>query len=274
MTEAFELLLVRHGEPRGYAGDAGLTALGREHSYRKGLEIASSLLDDMTVQIPHAPTARARETAESLREGLLKGLAQQDRTVTVHEPQVNPWFDNFRVWCNGTLQDPAQAFPHYALIKEQREGRGQAELPGWYVEMDRFFGIQNTGGDPIAYWLSQPLLYFESPAATALRLWQGIIEMAQHAPDGLLVCVCTHSGCMRALAAAAVGRDPGEPDHLEEIRIRVLAEHQRANVAYREHHVEVPSPVDAILPWTPAMGTESTTSSEHVEGTNCCRSWR
>jgi broad specificity phosphatase PhoE len=115
--------------------------------------------------------------------------------------------------------------------------------------MDRFWSTQAAGGDPITIWLSQPLQYFEPAALVVRRFWHGIVEAlsAPDKPDRLFV--ATHSGPIRAVAAAAVGHDPGEPYNVEDVRIRVYADLQHAIVTYRGRGVEIDIPTNTSPPW-------------------------
>ncbi len=100
----------------------------------------------------------------------------------------------------------------------------EGEPPDWVREYDRFdtdYGATAAAGDPIEYWLRNPTLYFEPPHLAAHRMWRGIVEVGRAGPEQLLVLVATHSAPMRAFVAAACGSDPGEPRHLEDVRVRV-----------------------------------------------------
>jgi broad specificity phosphatase PhoE len=244
-----EVRLIRHGQTSSYASDAALTELGERQALEKGAELAGKLRPDAVVHIPHAPTARATRTAELLAAGLTDGVSRRGVSgVRLGTPRVAEAFHNFRVSCDGVALDPTQAYSAYA------EARQREVWPGWVVEMGRFFDIQEGGADPITWWLSHPVQYFE-PAATAVgRFWRGILDTvadSRSVPDGSSVFVCTHSGCIRAVATAAVGFDPGEPENTEDVRIRVLPGHTHAELEYREHSVRLEIPAGAAAPWSP-----------------------
>ncbi|HVT69564.1 MAG TPA: histidine phosphatase family protein, partial [Trebonia sp.] len=249
MTEAGTLVpvhLIRHGETSSYHSDSGLTDLGHAQASSKGVQLAGQLSPGAVVRLPHAPTARAAETARGLRDGLAKGLRDRGvMDVRVGEPHVNEHFDNFRLWCDGQALDPTQA---YAPYRHLRDSGSRAGLPGWFAEMDRFATIQAAGDDPITYWLTQPVQHFE-PAATAVRrFWTGIRALVRDAQPGLQVFVSTHSGCIRALAAAAFGHDPGEPANTEDAVVRLAPAAERAVVSYRGHEVELAVPTATTPP--------------------------
>ena len=67
------------------------------------------LKEGMTVRFPHAPTARASETAEGVRSGVLQALSRYGiHDVTVEDPYPHECFKNFRVWAGGREVDLRQ----------------------------------------------------------------------------------------------------------------------------------------------------------------------
>jgi len=247
-----DVRLIRHGQTQGYSADGGLTPLGRWQAHRKGQELARSVRPGMTIRFPHAPTARAQETASALREGLLQGLARYHIEAKLEHPYPEERFRNFQVWCDGKTQDPTQAFMHYATVLEDYERHKGGDRPGWLVEMERFWNIQAAGGDPITHWLRMPLQYFEPAALCVRRFWQAIVDEVGKGPRDLRVLVATHSGPIRAVATAALGHDPGEPNNLEDVRVRVDGDLEHAIVTYRERSVEIEVPCRANPPWAQA----------------------
>ena len=247
-----DVRLIRHGETQGYSSDGGLTALGRWQAHRKGQDLARGVRAGTLVKIVHAPTARASETASALHEGLAQAMARYGIDATLPQPETSAWFRNFQVWCDGTMQDPTQAFNHYAAVLEGYERSKAGDRPGWIVEMDRFWTTQAAGGDPITVWLSQPLQYFEPAALVVRRFWRGIVEALQAEPKPERLFVATHSGPIRAVAAAAVGHDPGEPYNVEDVRIRVYSDLEHAIVTYRGRGVEIEIPTSTTPPWASA----------------------
>jgi broad specificity phosphatase PhoE len=131
---------------------------------------------------------------------------------------------------------------------EQYERVGLGERPGWLVDMDRFWGVQKGGGDPITQWLTMPMLHFEPPVSCVRRFWRGILT-ARAATSAQTIVVATHSGPIRAFAATAMGYDPGEPFNTEFVRVRLVAGGTTALVLYRNRVQEVVIPdLDALPP--------------------------
>lgn len=253
-----DIRLIRHGQTQGYVSDAALTDTGRWQAHHKGADFAKGLVEGTTVTILHAPTPRAHETAVGVHEGVLQAAARYGIRVggggvVVNEPVVAAEFDNFQVYVNepGNERelDVTEAFRHMATLRNLHEASGAGERPGWFVEVDRFYKIQAAGGDPITQWLNIPLLYVEPPVHVIRRFWKGITKYITEGPPNQRILVCTHSGPIRAMAASAVGHDPGEPNNVEDVRIRVFKELDRAIMTYRGRGVEVEIPTSITPSW-------------------------
>lgn len=267
-AELAEVRFVRHGETRSYGADSGLTARGREQARQKGVALARQLTTGAVVWLPHAPTLRAEETAHTMRAALVQELADLGTAhVTIARPDCDVSFDNFRVWCGDRALDPTQAYEPYLTLRNQQCAGSQP--PGWFVEMDRFVAIQAAGDDPITYWLTQPLQHFEPAASTVRRFWNGITARTQHAPPGVKVFVSTHSGCIRALAAAALGYDPGEPENTEDVGMRLAPGAGRALISYRGREVEMAAPAAVEPPWWRGPGRAPRTHEDGEEVPTC-----
>ncbi len=246
---AADIYLVRHGETQGYSSESGLTPLGAWQAHRRGQEIARRVQPGMGVEVVCAPTNRARQTAEHLRRGLLDNVelfGRQGAEVSdVHDDRN---FRNFEVATPEGPRDVTSAFRTYHRAMEKYERIGLGERPGWLVEMDRFWGIQQGGGDPITHWLTMPMLYFEPPVSAVRRFWRGILGLKQHT-DARQIIVATHSGPIRAFATAVMGYDPGEPFNTEFVRIRLIEGGVTALVLYRNRVQEISIPdLDALPP--------------------------
>ena len=247
-TVAADIYLVRHGETQGYSSESGLTPLGAWQAHRRGQEIARRVMPGMQVQMVCAPTNRARQTAEHLRRGLLDNVELYGRQgADISEVHDDRNFRNFEVATPDGPRDVTSAFRIYHREAEKYERIGLGERPGWLVEMDRFWGIQQGGGDPITHWLTMPMLYFEPPVSAVRRFWRGILELEKHT-DARQIVVATHSGPIRAFATAVMGYDPGEPFNTEFVRIRLIDGGVTALVLYRNRVQEISIPDLTALP--------------------------
>jgi broad specificity phosphatase PhoE len=243
-----EVRLIRHGQTQGYVADGALTALGQWQAHRKGQDLAKGLKEGMTVKFPHAPTARAKETALGVYQGIESALAKYGiGDVTLVDPEPNNAFNNFQVWAGGKEMDVTAAFIQFANIRETLLSNG--DRPGWIVEMDRFYRIENAGGDPITQWLTMPLQYFEPPVLVVRRHWDGIVKLVKESDPNTKVFMCGHSGPIRAVATSAVGHDAGEPNNTEDVRIKVYDDYKNAVVTYRGRGLEIQIPTTAAPSW-------------------------
>ena len=245
-----DVYLVRHGETQGYSSESGLTPLGAWQAHRRGQELARRVMDGQKVEIVCAPTNRARQTAEHVRRGLqdnIRLFARNDTSVSDVTDDQN--FRNFAVSTPEGLRDVTSAFRLYHREVEKYERIGMGERPGWLVEVDRFWGIQQGGGDPITHWLTMPMLYFEPPVTAVRRFWRGIRELRANTDARHLV-IATHSGPIRAFATTVMGYDPGEPFNTEFVRVRMIKGGITALVLYRNRVQEFHIPDLDALPDT------------------------
>lgn len=240
-----DVYFVRHGETQGYSSESGLTPLGSWQAHRRGQEIARRVMPGHRVVMACAPTNRARQTAGHLRRGLIDNTVLFGRDADVGEVMGRQEFRNFSVATPGGPQDVTAAFRLYHREMERYERIGLGERPGWLVEVDRFWGIQQGGGDPITHWLTMPLMYFEPPVSCVRRFWAGILDIHRETAGNTVV-VATHSGPIRAFATWAMGYDPGEPFNAEFVRVRLIEGGVTALVLYRNRvqEVRVPAPAD------------------------------
>jgi broad specificity phosphatase PhoE len=218
-----EIRLLRHGETSGYEGDLGLSDRGRDQARAAAAALAAEAHGALTLL--YAPSVRARVTAEVLAADL--GAAG----IAVDGPAAERDFANFTVAAGADVREQAEVFGEYAKGADTP----LEELPGWLADLARFRSVHVSGGDPIALWLTTPLLGFEPPSVAVRRYWRGIRARG----DGLTV-VAAHSGPMRALVAHAFARDLGEPDNLEAVAIHV--EGDRARVDFRGERAQIAVP--------------------------------
>jgi broad specificity phosphatase PhoE len=249
-----DVYFVRHGETQGYSSESGLTPLGSWQAHRRGQELARGVMTGHTVRMACADTNRARQTAEHLRRGLLDGLRLFGRDAEVGDITAYREFQNFGVSTPDGVRDVTSAFRLYAKEMERYERLSLGERPGWLVEIDRFWKIQQGGGDPITHWLTMPMIFFEPPISAVRRFWAGLLRVHADSPGESIV-VATHSGPIRAFATWAMGYDPGEPFNTEFVRVRLIGGGVTALVLYRNRVQEVHVPDLASLPdwWTASI---------------------
>lgn len=243
-----QVLLIRHGETHGYFDDVGLTDHGRAQAAQKGKELAATLPDGAAVRMPHAPTARATATAAVLRETLLAELGPRAGSVGVGPLVPDARFDSLQFLLGDTARESSGVAAHRLRLREEHPGDA---APDWAAEYDRFdsdYGDGSRAGGPIDRWMTSTTRHFEPPQVTVYRAWAGVLALAAGATPGGVDLVSTHSALLRAFAAAAHGRDRGEPANLEHVAVTVDLAAGRAVVGHRgqEATVDVPS---VIPPW-------------------------
>ncbi len=236
-----DVYLVRHGETQGYSSESGLTPLGSWQAHRRGQELARRVTDGMKVELLCAPTNRARRPGSTCGAACSTTSSSSAARPEVGELRDSADFRNFEVATPAGPRDVTSAFRLYQREMEKYERVGLGERPGWLVDVDRFWGIQKGGGDPITHWLTMPMMYFEPPVSCVRRFWRGILA-ARENTDAKTVVVATHSGPIRAFATLAMGYDPGEPFNTEFVRVRLVAGGTTALVLYRNRVQEVGDP--------------------------------
>src|SRR3954447_26223105 len=208
-----EIRLLRHGETSGYEGDLGRSDRGRDQARAAAAALAAEAHGALTLL--YAPSVRARVTAEVLAADL--GAAG----IAVDGPAAERDFASFTVAAGADVREQAEVFGEYAKGADTP----LEELPGWLADLARFRSVHVSGGDPIALWLTTPLLGFEPPSVAVRRHWRAITALE---PADLTV-VAAHSGPMRALVAHAFARDLGETDNLEAVAIHLEGSHARVD---------------------------------------------
>jgi broad specificity phosphatase PhoE len=251
-----DIYLIRHGETQGYSTDSGLTPQGAWQAHTYGRTLSRRIKDGETIVFRHAATNRARETAEQIHRGLVDGLVQYEKDITIVEPEPADEFRNFQFVAPDGLKDVTAAFRQYSALLEGHERTAEGDRPLWLVEMDRFWRTQQGGGDPIQHWLTIPLMHFEPPSMAVRRFWAGISRLSGEFP-GARLAIATHSGCIRAFAVSALGYDPGEPFNTEHVRVKLLGDTdwskggRDALVAYRNRVQEMKVPaIDQLPNWS------------------------
>lgn len=236
----YDVVLVRHGETVGYDNDLGLTDRGEQQATDRGKALAAELAPGTRVMMPHARSKRATATAVVLHREL---SAATDLDLGALYPE--PYFDNLRASVDGVADDMNVAMARRLALPGGRDG----EVPDWAREFDRFDTDHRAvaaAGGPIEFWVRTPTLFLEPPALSVHRVWAGITALAPQS-GSLTAVVATHSAPMRAMLNTVLGRDPGEPENLETIGVRVAAD-ASAEVTYRGETVGYSGP-PVLPPW-------------------------
>ena len=207
-----EIRLLRHGETAGYEGDLGLSDRGREQAR----EAAAALAAEAHGAVRRA--ARAERPRAGDRRGARGGARRRRRR--------RPAPTRLRQLHRRRRRRGARAGRGVRRVRRPRAARSRS-CPAGSPTSPASATVHVSGGDPIALWLTTPLLGFEPPAVAVRRYWRAIPRAA----DDTLTVVAAHSGPMRALVAHAFARDLGEPDNLEAVAVHLDGD--RARVDYR-----------------------------------------
>jgi broad specificity phosphatase PhoE len=234
MTAPAEVWLVRHAETASYVGDHGLTAVGRGQVQAAARELATAL-SAPRAELLHADSQRARQTAVELAAAL------RELDVTVAAPILDRGFDNFAA-ALGDLVVPHDQIRVALHAARHRPGWKPKNPLDWEHDSDRFASIQESGGDPIQWWLTQPTVAYEPPARVVRRFWRAMARLRFGGTQPAIV--CTHSGPIRAVAAHALQYDPGEPHHVERLLARLHGDRagDPAEITFRGRTVEMSIP--------------------------------
>lgn len=264
VREVVEAHLIRHGQTQGYTVDGGLTPLGALQARRRGWEISREIEEGENVALVAAKTSRARRTAEFILGGVEEGTAALEKRASIAGPEFADELQNFLVRTPSGLKDPTVA-ARWRQTELERPGQNGGISPLWIEEVGRFWDRQQAGLDPIEYWMTFPLVTFEPPASVVRRYWAGLARLAQDGSVDRLVCA-VHSGPMRAFATTAIGRDLGEPENTEEVRVRLKHDLSEAEVSYRGHsrRIEVP-PFGGYAGWSDPTYEEEAGTETYVE---------
>lgn len=226
--------LVRHGRTASYEQDAGLTDLGVEQARDRAQALAGLLRGGERVDLVHAPTRRARRTAEVIGETL---ASESARSISLRFLGADEGFANVRVLVGGRAWEPTQV-----RAEHRRLAALPGPHPGWVTEASRFWQADAVPGGAMTFWLTTPLLWHESPAEVVLRLLGAARRRATASDAGTRVIATTHSGSLRALIAWVSGSDPGEPANAEEVTL--VVEDDLVTVGFRGEQWQARYPTD------------------------------
>jgi broad specificity phosphatase PhoE len=201
--------LVRHGRIADYMTDRPLTVEGEQDSLAVGRELASHIRPGERISFFSSPSRRARQTAALMRDSILEALAEGTVVATVAAPiLIDDRLKNNLIFVGGVDYDPIQPLLDMARWQLHENPTAHNEACAAYVA-----GFWGTS-DPVAYWLSQPSKFAESPAAVIERTRACLADhLADPSNDGSprrTICV-THSANLRSFLSTVFGADPGPP---------------------------------------------------------------
>jgi broad specificity phosphatase PhoE len=205
----------RHGAVASHRGDVALTERGARDAEAAGERLATVLEPGAALELLHAPTRRALETAEAFRRGIARALPT-DAGVGVGNPRSEQAIRNPDLYVAGIRVEMVTSIEALA-----------AQLPPGLVTTDavannEFFVRFWAAQDPMRVWLDDDDPPGERRSDVARRFFayaRSLTDIVAEQPRHY-VCV-THSGPMRAILCEYVTQeDPGEPEYVEAIQLR------------------------------------------------------
>ncbi len=205
-SDHIRLLLLRHGEVSSHRGDVPITREG----YRTALAVGRNLAHESggSMLVLSGQTERARQTASAIAEGA------RSMGVALSGPRVSFALRNPDIYLGGDRVDMVSTA---AAFVEQIEGVSETQ-----VESIPFFREFISSRDRIGWWLRQSNPPGEDGAAIVKRIETFARSLADlDAPASHLTVAVTHSPILRACARAVLGEDPGEPEWVSGLEVRV-----------------------------------------------------
>lgn len=201
--------LIRHGRIPDYHTDQPLSPDGRQETLLTGRKLAEHIQTGETINFSSSPTRRTRQTAELLREGLNKALAERNIEATVGPVLVNDRLCNCQFILGGLSYDPIR--PLFDVARWRLQETASAEYWACVAFQTEFW----SSPDPMAHWLTHPTQAAEAPEAVAERtrafLAERLAEGVETNSPQRDICVA-HSANLRSFLRLVFGCDPGEPE--------------------------------------------------------------
>ena len=182
-----DVYLIRHGETQGYSTDSGLTPRGVAGPQLRPPPDGSRAARPSSSATPPP----GHETAEQIHRGLVDGLAQYEKSITV-EPGVADEFRNFQFVAPDGLKDVTAAFREYQSLLEGFERSAARDRPQW---VGRWTGRRLRRRRP------DPALADDPDAPPSRRRCASAgsaINRLSAEFLGARLAISTHSGCIRA----------------------------------------------------------------------------
>jgi broad specificity phosphatase PhoE len=206
---------VRHGAVASHRGDVALTERGARDAEAAGERLATVLESGAAVELLHAPTRRALETAEAIRRGVARAVPST-AGIRVANPRSEHAIRNPDLYVAGIRVEMVTSIQ--ALSAQLPPGLLTTDA----VAKNEFFARFCAAQDPMRVWLDDDDPPGERPCDVARRFFayaRSLTDLVAEHPRHY-VCV-THSGPMRAILAEYVTpEDPGEPQYVEAVQLR------------------------------------------------------
>jgi broad specificity phosphatase PhoE len=218
---------VRHGNVASHRGDVPVTEEGLARARARGRELAAELSPGEVVHFMHAPTRRARETAEAIRASMGEALDGEGAAELLQISEQ-------RAIRNPDLYVAGQRVEMVSSAEALAAQLTTPHLAPEAVSVHPFFKEFWAAPDRIGYWVKHanpPGDDVETVARRQLAFASSLLDVpGEHPARYVLV---THSPVMRAVLRCCLGDDPGEPEFLESVDL-TLSSGEKAVVGFRD----------------------------------------
>lgn len=206
---AHRLLLLRHGEVASHRGDVPVTPAGLRTATEVGRRLGASASGRLLLL--SGETRRTRETAQAIADGATAvGAAVDGPRVAFALRNPDLYLAGARVDMVSSPEDFANQVPR--LDPEQ-------------VTASTFFSGFLEASDRVGWWLRHPDPPGDDGAAVRARIADFAGSLVDAGPSsGATTIGVTHSPVLRACALGVLDSDPGEPDWVGGLEVRVLTD--------------------------------------------------
>jgi len=204
---------LRHGKIASHRGDVPLTDEGLSQARERGRALAEDISPDEVVHFMYAPTLRTRQTVEEIRASMEQALCP-DSGVELLEATEQWAIRNPDIFVAG------QRVELVSSVEALAEQLSAPPVDPATLADHPFFSVFWASSDRIGYWVEHPDPPGEGTVAVARRQMTfatSLMEVQEDNPVRYIL--ATHSPVLRAILLCYLGEDPGEPGHLEPIKL-------------------------------------------------------
>ena len=204
---------LRHGKIASHRGDVPLTDEGLSQARERGRALAEDISPDEVVHFMYAPTLRTRQTVEEIRASMEQALCP-DSGVELLEVTEQWAIRNPDIFVAG------QRVELVSSVEALAEQLSAPPVDPATLADHPFFSVFWASSDRIGYWVEHPDPPGEDTVAVARRQMTfatSLMEVQEDNPVRYIL--ATHSPVLRAILLCYLGEDPGEPGHLEPIKL-------------------------------------------------------
>lgn len=205
------LAFLRHAKVPSHEGDMPLTADSGSDIAAAVPRLTSLGGEGASFRFVATRTNRSQQTADALRQAIDPSAPEVQAAWGLRNPDI--YLAGSRVEMGSKAEFFATQCDHLEMSPEK-------------VMKHRFYGGFLSAPDRIEYWLTHATPPGETATAVATRVmaFAESFRAAQVENDLVVACV-THSPVMRAILVRGLGiSDPGEPDWVEEIVLKMTPE--------------------------------------------------